>query len=198
MKITPRFVSKWFPSLPFLPRLRAPPRRRDGDGRGLCRAVVFAGAAADAAGGIYLRIAAPVALLDHRDGLHRAVLRADAAYDALGRDEAVELRIARDAKLRLLLHGKRERLDGAGRAGLRAEVAVVDAVALPEIQTRLRKPQQAAFLPGGHEHAARASADAEVAGGAARGKIRRRARRQDHRAATSTRKELRHGRARAQ
>lgn len=103
--------------------------------------MVFTGATTNAGRIIDHGITAPVAVLDHRDGLRQAMACTIAADNAIPRDEALLLVIAGQPNLGLLLFRQRQRTDCTGRAGRGTEIAVVDTVPLREVHMWLQEVQ---------------------------------------------------------
>lgn len=107
--------------------------------------MVFTGATANAGRIIDHRITAPVAVLDHRDGLRQAMACTIAADNAIPRDEALLLVIAGQPNLGLLLFRQRQQTDCTGRTGRGTEIAVVDTVPLREVHMWLQEVQGTIF-----------------------------------------------------
>ena len=59
------------------------------------------------------------------------------ADDAVAGDEAMELGIVGDADFRPFLHGQVQRENGASRAGLRTEIAVINTITFRKIHVGL-------------------------------------------------------------
>mgnify|MGYP000382705525 CR=1 FL=1 len=91
--------------------------------------------------------------------------------DALTGNEAVELGIAGDADFRLRLCGQVQGAYSTGRTGLGTEIAVIHAVAAGKIHMRLAHLHDAIFHDSRRQDLAGTTADAEMTGRAALGKL---------------------------